>query len=408
MAFSKLWVIAYRDLGRNRRRSILSGIAVALGLGLLILMNGYIAGVMEESLQNDIRLRTGHVQIRAATYEEEKVSLQWADLLDDPEGLAARARALPGVKAAAPVLWASAILNTIDDSAGLSLYGVDVTSALYEPIRGAMVAGEFLQADDRGGIVIGQRLAQTMGIVLGQEVNLTVINADGQPDEANFTVRGLFATGIPGYDESAVFMPLARAQAFTVTDGHASAIVIMLNRQSDADGVAAALADPGITTLTWRDINQVLLQLAEVSMSFYLVMDIIVMLVVAVVIANTLLMAVFERIREMGILAALGMKGRQIMLMFLLEAATLGIAGIVAGVALGLAGVAYLATVGIYIGEIASSAGGIAISSTIHARFVPATFASLAFWTLVVILLASLYPAWFAIRREPAEALRAV
>jgi ABC-type antimicrobial peptide transport system permease subunit len=141
-------------------------------------------------------------------------------------------------------------------------------------------------------------------------------------------------------------------------------------------------------------------------MSFYVILDFIVMLIVAVVIANTLLMAVFERIREMGILAALGMKGRQIMLMFLLEAATLGIAGILVGVVLGSAGVAYLATVGIYIGEIASSAGGMAVGSTIHAHFVPVTFASLAFWTLVVILLASLYPAWFAIRREPADALR--
>jgi ABC-type lipoprotein release transport system permease subunit len=407
MAFNKLWVIAYRDLGRNRRRSILSLIAVALGLGLLILMNGYIAGVMEESLQNDIRLRTGHVQIRDDSYEAEKVSLQWDELLDEPEALAARASALPEVTAAAPVLWASGILNTIDDSAGLTIYGVDVTSALYEPIREAMVAGEFLQPDDRSGVVIGKRLADMMGIALGQDVNLTVVNADGQPDEANFTVRGLFSTGIPSYDESALFMPLARAQAFTVTDGHASAIVMMLNRQSDSPRVAATLAGSGITTLTWREINQVLLQLAELSMSFYTILDVIVMVVVAVVIANTLLMSVFERIREMGILAALGMKGRQIMLMFLLEAAILGIAGIIVGSILGLAGVAYLATVGIHIGEIATTGGGLALGSTIHAHFVPATFASLAFWTLVIILLASLYPAWFAIRREPAEALRA-
>jgi ABC-type lipoprotein release transport system permease subunit len=289
----------------------------------------------------------------------------------------------------------------------LSIYGVDVTSSLYDPIREALVAGEFVQADDRGGIVIGKRLADAMGIALGQEVNLTVINADGNPDEANFTVRGLFATGIPSYDESTVFMPLARAQAFTVTEGHASAIVIMLNRQSDADSVAAALAGPGITTLTWRELNQVLLQLAEFSMSFYVILDLIVMVIVAVVIANTLLMAVFERIREMGILAALGMKGRLIMLMFLLEAAILGLAGIAAGVVLGSAGVGYLATAGLYIGDISSSAGEIALGSTIHAQFVPGTFAMLAFWMLVIILLASLYPAWFAIRREPAEALRA-
>ncbi|HXF64519.1 MAG TPA: ABC transporter permease, partial [Caldilineaceae bacterium] len=219
MAFAKLWVIAYRDLGRNRRRSILSLVAVALGLALLIVMNGYIAGVMDEALQNDIRLRTGHVQIRAPSYEEEKLSLAWEDLLDDPEPLAARARALPEVKAASPVLWASAILNTIDDSAGVRLYGIDPTSSIYVPIQEAMVDGAFLSPDDRNGVVIGKRLADTMGIELGQDIHLTIINADGQPDAANFTVRGLFATGIGSYDQSSVFMPLVRAQAFTRTGG---------------------------------------------------------------------------------------------------------------------------------------------------------------------------------------------
>jgi ABC-type lipoprotein release transport system permease subunit len=408
MALAKLWVMAYRDLGRNRRRSILSLVAVALGLALLIVMNGYIAGVMDEAIQNDIRLRTGHVQIRAASYEEEKVSLQWEDLLDDPEPLAQRAGALPEVQAAAPVLWASGILNTIDDSAGLRIYGIDPTSPLYAPIQEAMVAGTFLTPDDRSGILIGKRLADTMGIGLGQDVNLTIVNADGQPDEANFTVRGLFATGIGSYDQSSVLMPLARAQAFTRTGEHASAITILLKRQDNADHVAAALAGSGITALTWRDLNQLMLQTAEASMAFYMVLDIIVMLIVAVVIANTLLMAVFERIREMGILAALGMKGRQIMLMFLLEAATLGLAGIIVGVALGSAGVGYLATAGLYIGDMSAVASEVALGSTVHARFVPVTFASLSFWTLVIILLASLYPAWFAIRREPAEALRAV
>jgi ABC-type antimicrobial peptide transport system permease subunit len=182
---------------------------------------------------------------------------------------------------------------------------------------------------------------------------------------------------------------------------------MLLHRQDDADRVAAALQGSGITTLTWRDVNQAFLQVMESSMVFYWLLDIIVMLIVAVVIANTLLMAVFERIREMGILAALGMKGRQIMLMFLLEAAILGLAGIVVGVLLGSAGVAYLATAGLHIGDMGSAASGVAIGETVHAKFVPATFASLSLWTLVIILLASLYPAWFAIRREPAEALRA-
>ncbi len=407
MAFAKLWIMAYRDLGRNRRRSILSLIAVALGLALLILLNGYIAGVLEDMMQNDIRLRSGHVQIRAATYEEEQIGLHWEDLLDQPEALAAQAAALPQVKAAAPVLWATGILNTRDDSAGLHIYGIDTTSPIYAPIQDALVAGSFLTADDRSGILVGERLANMLGIGLDQAVNLTIINADGEPDEARFTVRGLFATGVPSYDENALFMPISKAQAFTRTDNHASAIVMLLHRQADADAVAATLAGPNLATLTWRDLNQVMLQAMETGMNFYVVLDGIVMLVVAVVIANTLLMAVFERIREMGILAALGMKGRQIMLMFLMEAAILGLAGIAVGVILGSAGVWYLATAGIPIGDMGTAAGEIALSSVVHARFVPATFAALSFWTLVIILLASLYPAWFAVRREPAEALRA-
>jgi ABC-type lipoprotein release transport system permease subunit len=408
MALRRLWVIAYRDLGRNRRRTIFSLIAVALGLALLMLLNGLIAGVMEDSLQSSIRLQTGHVQLRNASYKEDERSLLAKDLLRDPDTLVAQASAMNEVRAAAPVLWAGGFLSTLDDTAGLQIYGIDTTSAIYDPIREAIVAGQFLAPDDRGGILMGKRLADSLGLGVGSRANLTVVDADGQPDEGTFTVRGLFSTGIPAYDESAVFMPLSKAQAFTRVGGDASAIVILLRRQADANKVAAALRSPGVTALTWYDLNQVMLQAVQTGMSFYVLLDGIVMMIVAVIIANTLLMAVFERIREMGILAALGMKGRQIMLMFLFEATALGLGGVVVGIIFGLAGVAYLARVGIPIGDIGAAAQNIALGTVMYARFVPGTFAALALCTLLIIVLASFYPAWFAARREPVEALRAV
>jgi ABC-type lipoprotein release transport system permease subunit len=408
MALRRLWVIAYRDLGRNRRRTIFSLIAVALGLALLMLLNGLIAGVMEDSLQSSIRLQTGHVQLRNASYKEDERSLLAKDLLRDPDTLVAQASAMNEVRAAAPVLWAGGFLSTLDDTAGLQIYGIDTTSAIYDPIREAIVAGQFLAPDDRGGILMGKRLADSLGLSVGSRASLTVVDADGQPDEGTFTVRGLFSTGIPAYDESAVFMPLSKAQAFTRVGGDASAIVILLRRQADANKVAAALRSPGVTALTWYDLNQVMLQAVQTGMSFYVLLDGIVMMIVAVIIANTLLMAVFERIREMGILAALGMKGRQIMLMFLFEATALGLGGVVVGIIFGLAGVAYLARVGIPIGDIGAAAQNIALGTVMYARFVPGTFAALALCTLLIIVLASFYPAWFAARREPVEALRAV
>ncbi|MCB0116059.1 MAG: ABC transporter permease, partial [Caldilineaceae bacterium] len=379
--------------------------AVALGLALLIFVNGMIAGIINDGLQNTIRLQTGHVQVRRDTYEEQKVSLQWDELLDNADELAAQALALPQVKAAAPVLWATGVLNTADDSAGLRLYGIDTESALYTPIQESLVAGSYLAADDRDGILIGRRLADSLGITAGQRVNISVVNADGQPDEALFTVRGVFFTGVPTYDENSLFMPLSKAQALTRTDGHASALVVLLNQQKDADAVAAALQSPGNVGLTWEDLNRTLLDTMQTAMAFYVIIDAIVILVVAVIIANTLLMAVFERIREMGILAALGMKRGQIMSMFVLEAAILGLVGVAIGIGLGSALVAYFGVNGIDIGDVGAATQGIAISTSMRTQFVPDTFAWLSVATLVIILLASLYPAWFAARMEPVDAL---
>jgi ABC-type lipoprotein release transport system permease subunit len=409
MASGKLWTIAYRDLLRNRRRSFLSLLAVALGLALLMVMNGLISGIMQDALQNNIRLRTGHVQLRTTSYQEEKMSLQWRDLLNNPDGLVTRIKQMSEVKAATPVLWVGSILSTGEESVGLQLFGIDPTSQFHTPIRESLVSGKFLTPDDRDGIMIGQPLAASLGVGVGHRVNLALVNADGAADEATFTIRGLFSTGVASYDESAVFMLLSKAQAFTRTGERASAIVVLLHRQEDTEKVAAAIQSPGVATLTWRDSNQFVLQTVETAMSFYAILDGIVMLIVAVIIANTLLMAVFERIREIGVLAALGMKGRQIMQMFLFEALMLGLAGVVLGFATGSVGIVYLSNVGIPLGASASVTGSnFAMGSTMYAHFVPGTFLWLSAWTLAFVLLAALYPARFAARREPVEALRSL
>lgn len=409
MASSKLWTIAYRDLLRNRRRSILTLLAVALGLALLMVFNGLIAGVWQDALENSIRLRTGHVQLRAPSYQEKNLSLKWQDLLDNPNSLATRLNRMSEIKAAAPVLWAGSILNAGDESVSLQIFGIDPTSQLYTPLRESLVNGEFLTPDDRSGIMLGRPLAASLGVGVGDRVNLALVNADGRADEGNFTIRGLFSTGIVSYDESAVFMPLSKAQALAGAGERASAIVVLLHRQDNADSVAAAFKSPEVSTLTWRESNQLVLQTIETAMSFYMILDGIVMLIVAVIIANTLLMAVFERIREIGILGALGMKGRQIMQMFLFEALILGLAGIGVGFALGSVGVAYLSKVGIPLGSAASVAGSnFALGSTMYAHFVPGTFLWLSLWTLVFVLLAALYPARYAARQEPVDALHSL
>jgi ABC-type lipoprotein release transport system permease subunit len=405
----RLCKIAIRDLGRNKRRSALTLVAVGLGLALLVVTSGLMEGAVRGSIENNIRVRTGHVQVRAESYDEDKVSLKWEDLLDDPHGLAAQAQTIAGVRAATPVLWASGILATSEESVGVQVFGIDPLSETSAPFREGIVAGQFLSSDDRSGILIGERLARSLGVTAGDDVSLLVNTSDEQPDEALFTIRGLYDTGIPAYDETTVFLPLAKAQAFTRAGERASAVVALLHDQENAEPVASALRAPGLNVLTWRDMNQVILQAVEMSMGILYLMYLVVLAVVAVVIANTLLMSVFERMREMGILAALGMKGRQILAMFVLEAGTLGVIGIGLGILLGSLGVYYLATEGWHIGEMANMATAeVAYGETIYASFAWSDTISLSIASLVITLLASLYPAWFAARMEPIDALRAL
>ncbi len=409
LTFGKLWMIAYRDLGRNRRRSLLTLIAVALGLGLLILTAGLIDGAVAGSIANNIRLQTGHVQIRAESYEEDKSSLAYEDLVENAHSLAQQVQALPQVRAAAPMLWASGILQMRDETVGVRVFGIDTLANTSAPIRESIVAGQFLTPDDRGGLLIGQRLANSLGIQVNDQVSLLINTANEQSDEAPFTVRGLYATGVPTYDDVTIFLPLDKAQAFTHTEGRASTIMIQLHDKESAAVVAASLSAPQFKVLTWQDMNQMILQAVETSMGIMYLMYLIVLGVVAVVIANTLLMSVFERTREMGILAALGMKKRQILLMFLLEAATLGLIGVLLGNLLGSLGVWYLAVEGWHIGEVANVASeAMAYGETIYAQFAPQDMFNLSIAAMVIILLASLYPAWLAARMEPVEALRAL
>ena len=403
----KLWKIAYRDLTRNRRRSLLTLVAVALGVAMLVTMTGLYAGAIGDSIENNIRLQTGHLQVRDDSYDEDKVSLAWEDLLDNSEELATQVQAVEGVKVASPVLRATGIIGTREESVGVRVFGIDPLSDVHKRVRDGLVAGQFIHPDDRSGVLIGRRLAESMGVTVGDQVSLLVNTSNQEADQATFTIRGLYNTGVPNYDDTTVFLPLSKAQAFTRTEGRASAITALLDDREKADAIAGALSAPGLTLLTWRDMNQVLLQAVEMSMGITYLMYLIVLAVVAVVIANTLLMSVFERVREMGILAALGMKGRQIMVMFMLEAGTLGLVGVALGVLLGSLGVLYLATVGLHLGEMATvAAAEIAYGEVIYGDFAPGATLALSAGAMVIILLASLYPAWFAARLEPIDALR--
>jgi ABC-type lipoprotein release transport system permease subunit len=409
MAIRKFMAMAYRSVVRNGRRSALTALAVALGLVVVMLMAGLIEGMVANSLADNIRVSTGHLQIRNVNYEVEKASLLSKDLLRDGEKLALEAEAMDGVESAAPVLWTGGLLSTPRESIGIEVVGINPEDAFHTPIREGIAAGEYLNSDDRGQILIGKVLADQMEIAVGQRVSLATSNANGAGQEGIFTVAGLVDTGFPGIDQNRVILPLAQAQSFSGVGDRASSIIVMLDDQEDSTAMAALFQGQDTQVETWRDLNGILLDSMEAGLVFYYVIYIIVFLTVAVLIANTLLMSVFERTREIGILASLGMSGGQIMTMVLFEAIILAVFGVVVGLVLGMGAVSYMAVVGISLPvETASMIEGMAIGTTMKGGYAPEQFVILSLLLLAVVAVVSLYPAWYAARLEPVEALHSL
>lgn len=396
--------MAIRDLTRNVRRTALSALALGLGLGLLLLMAAVVRGEIRDSIEKSIKLQSGHIQIQAASYDQDKTSLVWKDLIEGPEALAASVAKLPNVKVATPRLIATGIINAGEVSRGVQIVGTDPMSEANDPYRDGIVAGSYITADDRDGLLIGQSLAEKLSLSAGDDVLLLANTSDGDVIEQSFTIRGVYTTHTPSLDEGTVLLPLAKAQAITNTGGHASNIFILLQDREKAQEVINLMQTEKYKIQTWVDMNPLIVQMESFSGAYMILLYLIVLGVTATVVVNALIMAVFERTREIGILSAIGMRSRRIMAMFLAESAVLAGLGIIFGLILGALFVTYSVKVGFYIGDMGVS--GLALPDRLYGYVVPGDVISLTITALVVTLLASLYPAILAARMQPVEALR--
>ena len=401
----QIFKMSFRDLGRNRRRSFFSALAVSVGLAILMLMASVVNGEMGSAIQGAIILETGHIQVRAASYDQNKSSLKWEDLVVNPDQIASQISALPQVKAATPRLFASGFISAGNQSAGARIYGIDPASAANDPYRLGIISGNYLTADDSGGLLIGKPVAEKLHLKAGDKVSLSVNTANGDVAEQSFVVRGIYSTNTYAFDSAIIFLPLAKAQAITQTQNRASTVFVLLKDPSTTDAVANALKGSNLKVLTWKDLNPLILDWETQANSYISFLYLIVLAIAASVIINTLIMSVYERTREIGILSAIGMRGGRIMVLFVAESALLAVGGVLMGVVLGVLG-AYLFNIhGFYIGNMGLT--GFMVADTIFAKLTMNDTINLSILTFIVTILAGLYPAIMASRLQPVEALRA-
>ena len=199
-------------------------------------------------------------------------------------------------------------------------------------------------------------------------------------------------------------MPLSKTQAITQTEDHASILFILLHDANQSDSVAQALITSKYDVKTWLQMNEMLTLIDDIYNSYIYILYLIVLAITATVIINTLIMSVYERTQEIGILSAIGMKSREIMSLFFAESAFIAVLGIIFGLVIGGILVAYTAKHGFYFGDIGAT--GMILGDVIYAKFNIRDAVALTGISFLVTLLAGIYPAFMAAHMEPVDALR--
>jgi ABC-type lipoprotein release transport system permease subunit len=271
--------------------------------------------------------------------------------------------------------------------------------------------GRFLSDEDGDAILIGQGLAERLEVGLGDRITLLGRSRNELMRQHTMTIVGIYDLHAPEVEKGAVFIPLVDGQTLYNLRGQATEAAIFLKQVGTEDNLMTALQGqlPGYEVDTWETLRPEIRQTLESKLAFTSFIGLVVLIIAGIGILNLMLMAVFERTREMGVLAALGMKGRQIMGLFLLEGSFIGVVGAILGCGLAALLLGWVGQVGISLAG-ASALGGVMalLGDRLYPVITLGGLLSRGVLVIVIAMIASLYPSWQASRQEPAQALHHV
>jgi putative ABC transport system permease protein len=328
--------IAFRNVLRNRRRSLITFSAVFLALGIMVSIRGFLNGLQATIRESVVLGQTGALQVhRTGFLKSVSASLDMSIPSDD--AFLAKITAIPGVKEATARIMFGGMPNANDVSTAALFTAMDPKRELTVcPRRNEMIyRGKALKDSGPAAAILSPELAASLGIKLGQKATLLTGDRDGVMNALDFEFVGEYGQpGLPLPDKKLGFVPLAFAQELLRMEGRATEIAVALHHFEDAEKVKPVLQatlGPEYEVSTWHDVAAYIDD-AIATQNFILNLIAGVFLFVALLgIANTMLMSVLERTREIGTMMSVGVRRRQILTLFLLEASLLGLAGGVLG-----------------------------------------------------------------------------
>jgi putative ABC transport system permease protein len=413
----KLLIMAWRNVWRNWRRTVIAGVAIALGLTLILMFDGMLGGMNEALYGNTVRLQGGNVQVHAPGFREKANSLPLLPLVD-PGAAVEAAWAQPEVIAVSQRIKTGGMVSSRGGSLSVAITGLEPEQeAPVSLVAENVVQGRWLQSNDEDVLLIGQAMAEQLEVTVGDRVTLVGRATHQQMRRRTMTIVGIYDLGIAEVEKSLVYVSLLEAQTLFDLRDQATEVAIYLEQVGQEPPVVERLqaALSGYEVDAWDTLDPTTKRMMEWEAQAMGMFGLVILLIAGVGILNLMLMAVFERTREIGLLAAMGLKRRETVVLFLLEGVLIGLLGALAGCVLGgvigahfgRVGIDWMALYGgVDVGEYSALIG--LMGERLYLRIGIDVLVGRALTVGVIAALASLYPAWQAARREPAEALHYV
>jgi putative ABC transport system permease protein len=417
--------LAFRNVFRFKRRTFITLVAISIGLGLLVISISLLDGIDQQSISNIINCQTSHVKIFQKGYFDRKDKVPMDLTIKRSEEVHQLIGEIQDVKATENrILFGASLIKGVDE---LPCLGVAIEPEkdpdLFN-IKESILDGEWLQPGE-AKVLIGKDLAKDIGLKVGDLITVRMITSSDEEDFSwnamDLEVKGIFESGNPTVDNMRIIIPLGVAQEGLSLGTEVTEIVVRLNSSQDRviERVMVGIRERlklrnlNLEVFSWKDLAGDFLMISQMKSKGTGMIIFILLFIASMGIINTMLMAVLERTREIGMMAALGMKKGEIMKLFIFEGGFIGVFGSLLGCLLGGLGSWYLEVEGWSMSFLTKTANLERMMQSVYPvkdiYFADLTFGTLLmtfiFGTLIAVF-ASIYPARKAAKMNPIQALR--